>query len=119
MDVTTPLEFEEGGSTRRTCGVLQVRRPALFDLPDCLIKEPPSAGVTAPCSDYEFHIIEKYVERANALKGASTATCRCLLMSGNSSTSSSPDSHKLVTAAEKSDSKTCPAFVQAYGGFLP
>ena len=119
MDVTMPLKFEEGGGTRRTCGVLQVGRPALFDLPDCLIKEPPSAGVTAPCSDYEFHIIEKYVERANALKGASTTTCRCLLMSGNSSTSSSPDSHKLLTAADIPESNPCSAFVQAYGGFLP
>ena len=100
MNVTLPLELEEGGGTRRTCGVLQMRRPALFDLPDCLIKEPPSAGVTAPCSDYEFHIIAKYVERAEALKGASMcATCRCLLMSGISSTSSSPDSHKRITTA--------------------
>ena len=95
-----PLKVEEGGGTRRTRGVRQVRRPALFDLPDCLIKEPPSAGVTSPCSDYEFHIIAKYVERAEALKGASTATCRCLLMSGISSTISSPDSHKRNTAAD-------------------
>ena len=71
---------EGADAPRPTYDAQQMERPALFDLPDCSIKDHPSANVQSPCSDCEFKKIDKYVERARALKGASSAICRCLLL---------------------------------------
>lgn len=78
--VSLPLGYEGTGAPRHICGAQQMERPALFNVPDCSIKDPPSANVQSPCSECDFKKIDKYVERARALKGAFSAICRSLLL---------------------------------------
>ena len=101
--MSLPLGYEGVDAPRPTCGAQQMERPALFDLPDCSIKDPPSANFQSPCSDCDFRRIDKYVERARALKGASSAICRCLLLIYHPSAAAQAAAQALTSARKQTN----------------